>query len=440
MFFPIDKPDHRRGRAAKFRGVHLAIVTADKDAPPDNPGYRVKVKIPTLASEEETFYARIAVPMAGKGRGTYMLPEVHDQVLVVFEHGHIDRPIIVGTLHSKQQVPAEINGSGKNNTKLIKSRSGHRLIFDDTKGSERITIVDSTGKNKIVLDAANKKVKIECAGDIVVKAKQNVILHANALKIGTTEGVSVAGKQVCMHAVASLGIKANQEITITGSQVTTNVTSEPACRVTGSGAGELGGVAEEQPKPQVLPDDEPANSGKGADARASQAGSGSSTSSPGANLPPIEPQPVLVSAAWSTDRTTVSTSVVLSAIAVDMAGQGATFTIRDADDPETVITTLEGTCDDKGVKASWTTPADAPPISFDFEVAAGGKKARSSVLVLVRKFEATLKLGDDPAARAAVRLKVAPSGEELHATADDDGVVRFPDAPFGDVTLFLEGG
>ncbi len=58
-------------------------------------------------------------------------------------------------------MPPETNDSGKNNTKLIKSRSGHRIIFDDKEGAEKVTIVDKTKKNKIVLDSVNKVVKIE---------------------------------------------------------------------------------------------------------------------------------------------------------------------------------------------------------------------------------------------------------------------------------------
>src|SRR6185436_10212002 len=122
------------------------------------------------------------------------------QVLVVFEHGEIERPIVIGGLWSKKQEPVEINGSGKNNTKLIKSRSGHRIIFDDKEGSEKIVIVDKTGKNKIVLDAAGEVVKIESDGDIEVIAKANVIMHSNALKVGTSEGVSGKGRSVLTHA------------------------------------------------------------------------------------------------------------------------------------------------------------------------------------------------------------------------------------------------
>ena len=134
-------------RAARRRGVYLAIVTANTDEGGDSK-YQIKVKYPWLppgdSGEEASFWARILVPMAGARRGTYFLPEVDDQVLVVFEHGDVSRPIVVGGIWSTEQAPPQRNDDGKNNIKVIKSKSGHRIIFDDTEGSERLVVVDST--------------------------------------------------------------------------------------------------------------------------------------------------------------------------------------------------------------------------------------------------------------------------------------------------------
>src|ERR1043165_3689767 len=95
-------------RASKLRGVQLAIVVDNKDGE-GNPGYRVKVKFPWLNEQDTSFWARIAIPMAGPDRGTYVLPEIDDQVLVVFEHGDIDRPIVVGSLGGQKEDPGEAN-------------------------------------------------------------------------------------------------------------------------------------------------------------------------------------------------------------------------------------------------------------------------------------------------------------------------------------------
>ncbi len=227
-------------RTSKVRGVQLAIVADNKEGE-RNPGYRVKLNFPWLNDQETSFWARIAVPMGGSGRGTYVLPEIGDQVLVVFEHGDINRPIVVGSLWSKKQVPVEVNLSGKNNTKLIKSRSGHRIIFDDQEGAEKIIIVDKTKKNKIVLDSVNKIVRIESDGDVEVIAKINAIMHSNTLKIGASEDVIGKAKSLLTHAQKTFGVKAVSGITIGGGNTTINISNAAACSVSGSGAGELGG-------------------------------------------------------------------------------------------------------------------------------------------------------------------------------------------------------
>src|SRR5262245_9599509 len=247
FIFPIDRPMNTALRANKMRGVHLAIVVENTEGA-DNPGYRVRVKYPWMNEEEKSFWARIAIPMAGKDRGTYFLPEVDDQLLVVFEHGDINKPIVIGALWSKKQEPVKVNQSGQNNTKLIKSRAGHRIIFDDKEGAETIIIVDKTKKNKIVLDSVNKVVKIESDGDIEVTAKTNVILHSNALRVGTSEGVTGKGRSLLTHSAKTFGLKAASGITIGGGTTTINVSNAAACSVSGSGAGELGAPGTEAPK------------------------------------------------------------------------------------------------------------------------------------------------------------------------------------------------
>src|SRR5262245_26589607 len=116
-YLGIDRPMTQALRASKLRGLWPALAVDNQDGD-GNHGYRVKVQFPWLNDQESTFWVRIAVPMGGPDRGTYVLPEIGDQVLVVFEHGAIDRPIVIGTLWSKQQEPVEVNQTGKNNTKL----------------------------------------------------------------------------------------------------------------------------------------------------------------------------------------------------------------------------------------------------------------------------------------------------------------------------------
>ena len=159
-----------------MQGLAIAIVSDNKD--PEKMG-RVKVYFPWFDAGQQSDWVRMATPMTGGGRGFYFTPEVRDEVLVGFEHGDFNRPYIIGGLWNGQDatpIPASdaVDGQGKVNKRIIKTRAGHILRFDDTSGGEKIEIIDKTGKNKIVIDSTSNKITIEAFGDIDLKATKDV--------------------------------------------------------------------------------------------------------------------------------------------------------------------------------------------------------------------------------------------------------------------------
>lgn len=126
-------------------GVYVAIVTQNQDS--EKNLARVKVSYPWLPSEDEqSFWAPVCVPMVGSEFGTYCLPEVGDTVLVAFVAGDIRYPIVIGGLWSEKDPPPETNEGEKNDFRVIKSRSGHRLLFDDS-SSGKLVLSDKSDKH-----------------------------------------------------------------------------------------------------------------------------------------------------------------------------------------------------------------------------------------------------------------------------------------------------
>lgn len=160
----------------RFYGVTIGIVTNIKD--PDGVG-RIKVKFPWLSSDDESPWARVMSLMAGEDRGIYFLPEVDDEVLVAFEHGDMAFPYILGGLWNAKDKPPEKNDDGENNKRLIKSRSGHLIVLDDTKDKEKITIQDKTGKTKIVIDCEKNSMSIQVEKDLTIEAKGKISLKSD---------------------------------------------------------------------------------------------------------------------------------------------------------------------------------------------------------------------------------------------------------------------
>jgi uncharacterized protein involved in type VI secretion and phage assembly len=218
----------------QFFGVSIGIVTNNKD--PDGLG-RIKVRFPWLSEAEESHWARVLTPMAGNDRGIYFLPEIDDEVLVAFEQGDIAYPYILGALWNGKDKPPVKNDDGKNNQRMIKSRSGHMIVLDDTKGEEKIIIQDKTGKNKIVINSKDNKMNINVEKDLTIETKGKIILKSSDddlsiecknLSIKTKENYQLEAGKNCtikakskyeLEAKSSLGIKCSAGVKINDSSL-----------------------------------------------------------------------------------------------------------------------------------------------------------------------------------------------------------------------------
>jgi uncharacterized protein involved in type VI secretion and phage assembly len=197
---------------AYISGVVVGVVTNNQD--PDGMG-RIKVRLPTLSDTDESNWARIAAPMAGKDRGVYFLPEIEDEVLVAFEHGNPNFPFILGALWNGQDSPPAKNEDGKNDVRVIKSRSGHKIRLIDKDGSEKIEIIDKSG-NSLVFDAANKLIKIDASQDITLSAANGTIrLDAKAIEI-------VSSGAATLEAKSRIEMKATGAMTLKGATIDLN--------------------------------------------------------------------------------------------------------------------------------------------------------------------------------------------------------------------------
>ncbi len=182
---------------SRYLGVFVGTVLSNQDR--EDLG-RVFVKLPELSDAEIGHWARLSVPMAGAGRGFYFVPEVNDEVLVAFEQGDITRPYILGSLWNGQDKPPAQNQDGKNNLRLIRSRSGHEVRFDDKEGAEKIEIIDQSGDNKITIgkrgdDQDSSAIAIQSNQDISIEALKGTIkLNAKNIEIASSAETKVQAK------------------------------------------------------------------------------------------------------------------------------------------------------------------------------------------------------------------------------------------------------
>jgi uncharacterized protein involved in type VI secretion and phage assembly len=199
--------------SGRYYGVVPGIVTDNKD--PNNMG-QVRVHFPWLSDDNVSWWARMAVPMGGPGRGIYFLPEVGDEVLVSFFHGDVSAPYIVGALWNGKDAPPANNSDGQNNLRVIHSRSGHLVRLDDTNGDEKIEIIDKTGDNKITIKSSDNSLSLECTGNMSLDCKGKLSLHAS-MGIEMTSDADIK-----IQANATMDVESTAPMTIKGALVSIN--------------------------------------------------------------------------------------------------------------------------------------------------------------------------------------------------------------------------
>ena len=174
----------------KVDGVVVGVITNIND--PQKLG-RVQVKYPWMpkynGAELGSNWARVVSMAAGKNCGILFMPEVDDEVLVAFENGDVNYPYVVGVLWNKKDKPPDgAVVAGKVNQRIIRSRSGHVVILDDTQGQEKISITDKTGKNSIEIDSKTNAMTFKTTGDftidaggkLTIKSKQDMTIQSMA--------------------------------------------------------------------------------------------------------------------------------------------------------------------------------------------------------------------------------------------------------------------
>src|SRR3954466_12019995 len=180
------------GLGGRWYGVYPALVSDIKD--PDGQG-RVKVTLPWSPDTGDGQYeawARVATMMGGNNRGTWFIPDNNDEVLVVFEGGDPRRPYVIGGLWNGSDSPPEtMDGAGNNYKKVIRSRKGVKITFDDQDGQEKL-ILETPGGQKITMkdgpgavlieDSNGNSVKLETSG-ITVTASAKVTVNASMVEV-----------------------------------------------------------------------------------------------------------------------------------------------------------------------------------------------------------------------------------------------------------------
>ena len=193
------------------KGVAIALVTQNKD--PEGL-CRVKVRYPWHDKPRESYWARLAMPMAGNDRGLVLIPEVGDEVLVGFEREDLRFPYVLGALWNGKDKPPLANDDGKNDKRILKSRKKHYLLFDD-------------GAKGVVELAHEKgrKVAFDDNGIVMQDEKGNMFKidsNSGAMTIEAKGQLNIKAATITIEATGTLELKASATLTVRGALVNIN--------------------------------------------------------------------------------------------------------------------------------------------------------------------------------------------------------------------------
>jgi phage protein D len=184
---------------AEFPGVVTAVVTDIQDK--EKLG-RVKVEYQWLGEQMVSFWARVARPSAGKDYGMLWFPDVKEEVLVAFEHGDINFPIVIGSLWSGEanhKPPASLTGNIENGKFMnhgFSSPHGHVMMMYDKKDESGIMLMTSDKKINIQFGEKEKTLSLFLDGkELTITSKGDLKLSADGeISLDSKKKVTIKGQ------------------------------------------------------------------------------------------------------------------------------------------------------------------------------------------------------------------------------------------------------
>jgi len=172
---------------------------------------RVRLTFPWLAKDFTSGWARTVQMGAGKGRGSLVLPEVGDEVLVGFAGGAFDEPYVLGGLYNGKDPAPTVSAepvdrsTGEIALRAFVSRTGHRVELVEHDG---IVIATGDGKASVRLDKKRGVVEVKGANGVVIDAG--------------TGPLELKGQKVSVTATSAAELSANGQVTVRGGVIRLN--------------------------------------------------------------------------------------------------------------------------------------------------------------------------------------------------------------------------
>jgi type VI secretion system secreted protein VgrG len=222
----------------KINSLQCAVVTGSSGEEINTDQYgRVQVMFPWDRQGTGTYWARVSQVWAGNNWGAMFIPRIGTEVLVDFEEGDPDHPIIVGQVYNATNMPGwplpdyqNRSGFRSHSTKGGGEHDANVLSFDDTMGDEVFYMraqkdmsvwvendddlhvyndqtITIGGNRTETVEKGNDKITIS-TGSQTTTAMQSITLQVGPSSIVLTPtGVTIKGPMIDIEADGILTLK-----------------------------------------------------------------------------------------------------------------------------------------------------------------------------------------------------------------------------------------
>jgi len=245
--------------AAEDRVFSVTTALVKENWNKDYPGM---VKVEMFLGETGkniTGWVPVMTMYGGKNHGYYALPEVGSEVVVAFNMGDRNCPIVIGSLWNNNNTLPSDTATEKNLIKRFKTKGGCEVVFNDEENKQTIeiktpggfgiaiedeaksiTLHDSAGKNAITINEkdgtvsikADKKITLSVGGSDMVTldgAKKSATINTNNVKLEAMQNLqlkgqsdSIEGSMIKINAQGSMELSSSGMTQVKGSMVKIN--------------------------------------------------------------------------------------------------------------------------------------------------------------------------------------------------------------------------
>ena len=198
-------------------------------------------------------WIRVLHGYAGKGFGSYALPEIGSEVLVGFIMGDMENAVVLGCLHNSESPLPEKTADEKNTIKQFKTKGGYELVLSEEKGKEKLT-VKTPGEQTLLIDDENEKIEFRDkqgkdtilidgkADSISISAEKKLELTSKNAKItldGSSNKIEISASQIIINGKQTTELK-GQALKMEGATV--DLKAKGSLKAEASGVAQLKGT------------------------------------------------------------------------------------------------------------------------------------------------------------------------------------------------------